>query len=133
MTIPDKIRIIQRTKIEDTRGWFLKVIDGKEEGLPPYTGEVYLTMARPGESKGGHYHLKANEWFTLLQGACIVQLYDLSTKEQLEFEWRSEQAQTLYVPHEIAHNFRNTSDTDFLLLAYSDQLFDPADTIPWTF
>lgn len=44
MTLRDKIQIIPRRLLVDDRGWFLKVITGKENGLPPYTGEVYLTM-----------------------------------------------------------------------------------------
>ena len=48
----DKVQIINRRLIEDERGWFLKAITGTEEGIPNHTGEVYLTMGKPGQAKG---------------------------------------------------------------------------------
>lgn len=68
MALQDKIQIISRRLLKDERGWFLKVITGEEYGLPPYTGEVYLTMGMPEQLKGGHYHPIANEWFTIIKG-----------------------------------------------------------------
>jgi dTDP-4-dehydrorhamnose 3,5-epimerase-like enzyme len=129
MSISSKIKIIERKKIEDSRGWFLKVINGLEDNLPPYTGEVYLTNATSGEAKGGHYHPLANEWFTLITGICEVKLVDLSTGEKLTLQLSSKEPKTLYVPNNIAHIFINNSDDEFILLAYSDQIYNPADTI----
>ena len=132
--LKNKISFIPRRKIEDSRGYFYKVIDGKEVGLPAYTGEVYLTMAKPCEAKGGHFHPLANEWFTLLRGACLVKLIDRATGEKLELTLTEAKAETLFIPNNIAHIFINESETDdFLLLAYTDQLFNPEDTIPVNF
>lgn len=132
MRLQDKIQIIPRKLIADERGWFLKVITGKEEGLPSYTGEVYLTMGKPGQLKGGHYHPKANEWFTMIEGESVLLLEDVESKERMEIPMRFEGAKTVYVPRGIAHAFLNNGDKDFILLAYTDQLYDPADTISYT-
>lgn len=129
MGLESKIKLIERKKIEDSRGWFLKVINGLEDNLPDYTGEVYLTNASPNEAKGGHYHPKAKEWFTLITGSCKVKLVDLITGEKLTLELSSENPQTLYVPDHIAHIFINNTANEFILLAYSDQLYHPEDTI----
>lgn len=134
MSLSEKIITYKRNKIEDRRGWFLKVINGTEFNLPKSTGEVYLTMAKPGEMKGSHYHTLANEWFTLVTGECLLKLEDMETKEYVEVFLHSDDPVSIYVPAGIAHAFFNVSnDEDFILLAYSDQLFDPADTIPFTF
>lgn len=45
----NKVRIIPRRLIADDRGWFLKAITGTEEDIPSHTGEVYLTMGKPGQ------------------------------------------------------------------------------------
>lgn len=129
MGLLSKIKIIERKKIEDSRGWFLKVINGLEENLPSCTGEVYLTNATPGEAKGGHYHEKANEWFTLITGDCELKMVDIITGEKQTLFLSSNKPQTIYVPSNIAHVFINKSTVDFILLAYSDQLFVPEDTI----
>jgi dTDP-4-dehydrorhamnose 3,5-epimerase-like enzyme len=129
MSLNDKIKIIPRRLIIDDRGWFLKVIDGKEKNIPSYTGEVYLTSAMPGESKGGHYHDKANEWFTLVTGECELKIVDINSGEKLSLNLSSIKPETIYVPNNVAHIFINNSSKDYILLAYSDQLFDPEDTI----
>ena len=59
MSLNEKIKVIDRRLIRDDRGWFLKAITGMEENIPSHTGEVYLTMGKPGEIKGGHYHASA--------------------------------------------------------------------------
>lgn len=129
----EKVQIIDRKLIKDDRGWFLKAITGKEEGLPQHTGEVYLTMGKPGQSKGGHYHPKAQEWFTVIEGKAVLKLEDVETKEHREIEMSLEAAQSVYVPNNVAHIFDNAGDTDFIVLAYTDLLYDPTDTIAYKF
>lgn len=125
----EKVQIIPRKLIADNRGWFLKAITGTEEGLPSYTGEVYLTMGKQGQAKGGHYHPKAMEWFTIIKGSAILKLEDVETHERKDIEMPFEKAQTVFVPNGVAHIVVNNSDEDFILLAYTDELYDPADTI----
>lgn len=131
----DQVTLIPRTLRRDDRGWFLKVIDGKEEGLPNHTGEVYLTLAVPGQNRGGHYHIQAHEWFTVVQGSALVSLADTSTDEQRQMTLSAGEPVTLVVPPGVAHIFYNSpnSQEPMLLVAYSDELYDPGDTIPYSF
>jgi len=130
--LKDKIEIIERKKLADSRGWFLKVIDGKESGLPAHTGEVYLTHASGlGQVKGNHYHNKAKEWFTLLEGNAELKLMDMETKEVMLIALASDDPKTIVVPPSVAHAFINTAEKPFLLLAYTDVLYDPQDTISY--
>lgn len=131
MQLKDKIKIIPRRLISDERGWFLKVITGTEEQLPLHTGEVYLTMGKPGQAKGGHYHPEALEWFTIIEGRAILKLEDMTTQEKMELELNFEDAVTVFVPNNIAHIFINNSDKNFILLAYTDKLYNPTDTIAY--
>lgn len=128
----DKVKIINRRLITDERGWFLKVITGTEENIPKHTGEVYLTMGKPGQSKGGHYHLEAVEWFTIIEGSVILKLEDIETHERRDIEMPFESAQTVFIPSNVAHIVVNNSDNDFILLAYTDRLYDPTDTVAYT-
>lgn len=128
----DKVRIIPRRLISDDRGWFLKAITGTEENIPSHTGEVYLTMGKSGQAKGGHYHLEAVEWFTLIEGEAILKLEDMETHERRDIAMSLEKAMTVYIPNRVAHVVENHSDKDFILLAYTDKLYDSKDTIPYT-
>lgn len=127
----EKVRIIPRRLIADDRGWFLKAITGTEEDIPSHTGEVYLTMGKPGQAKGGHYHPEAVEWFTIIEGSAILKLEDLETHERMDIEMPFEKAQTVFIPNNVAHIVVNNSDKDFILLAYTNKLYDPSDTISY--
>ena len=131
MSQRDKVRIIPRRLIADDRGWFLKAITGTEEDIPSHTGEVYLTMGKPGQAKGGHYHPEAVEWFTIIEGSAILKLEDMETHERMDVEMPFEKAQTVFIPNNVAHIVVNNSDKDFILLAYTDKLYDPTDTIAY--
>lgn len=136
MLLSQKIKLYKRVKIEDNRGWFLKVINGKEENLPAHTGEIYVTVAKNGEMKGGHYHNVANEWFCLIKGKCILKVFDIESKESQEFKLDDANPVTIFIPQKVAHAFFNfdlTGNSEFILLAYTDKLYDPIDTIPYNF
>jgi len=130
----DRVQIIDRKKISDSRGWFLKIITGHEAELPPYTGEIYAISALPGETRANHYHLVANEWFTLIEGCAMLTLEAIDSNDRQMIELKSENPVTVYVPVNIAHSFKNLSDTDpFILLTYTDKLYDPNDTVAYSF
>ena len=128
----EKVRVIPRRLISDDRGWFLKVITGTEEDIPSHTGEVYLTMGKPGQAKGGHYHPEALEWFTVIQGEAILKLEDIETHERRDIPMSLDKAISVFIPNNVAHTLVNNSDKDFILLAYTDKLYDPKDTISYT-
>lgn len=128
----DKIQIIKRRLIIDDRGWFLKAITGTEIGIPSHTGEIYLTMGKPGQVKGGHYHPEAVEWFTIIEGQAILMLEDIETHVRKNIEMSLEEAITVFIPNNVAHIIVNNSDKNFILLAYTDKLYDPEDTIAYT-
>lgn len=128
----ERATIINRRLIADDRGWFLKAITGTEEDIPSHTGEVYLTMGKPGQAKGGHYHPEAVEWFTIIEGIAILKLEDIVTHERLDIEMSLEKAITVFIPNNVAHIVVNNSDKNFILLAYTDKLYDPKDTIAYT-
>ena len=125
----EKVKIIKRRLIIDERGWFFKAITGTEEDIPTHTGEVYLTMGKPGQAKGGHYHPEALEWFTIIEGSAVLKLEDIETHERLDIPMSLDKAITVFIPNNVAHIVVNDSDKDFILLAYTDKLYDPKDTI----
>ena len=95
------------------------------------TGEVYLTMGKFGQAKGGHYHPEAVEWFTIIEGSAILKLEDMETHERLDIEMSLVKAITVFIPNNVAHVVVNNGDKDFILLAYTDKLYDPKDTITY--
>lgn len=133
MRLIDRMALIPRRLIADQRGWFLKVIDGAEEHIPAHTGEVYLTLAVPGQARGNHYHPATDEWFTIVSGRAQLLVADPVSGERAEFWLSAAEPQTVYMPAGLAHVFVNPADAaaDFLLVAYAANRYDPADTVPF--
>lgn len=90
-------------------------------------------MGKPGQAKGGHYHPEAVEWFTVIEGSAILKLEDIKTHEKREIEMSLEKAISVFIPNNVAHIVVNNSERDFILLAYTDKLYDPSDTIAYKF
>ena len=112
--------------LEDNRGWLLKMlmrhhIDAADREF----GEIYLTSARTGQVKGNHYHENAAEWFCVVSGQGLLVTKDLKSGELNEFNLSLEQSYTVFVPPNVAHAIKNVGETDMVLLAYSDQPYDP--------
>ena len=131
MSLKNRIKILKRERLEDSRGWFLKVINGKEEGLGEHVGEVYLTSAKENYARGNHYHGLATEWFTLIQGKATLLLKDIESMELLELSLDANVSETIVVPPKVAHTFINNETDDFLLLAYTNRHYDSKDTIAY--
>jgi dTDP-4-dehydrorhamnose 3,5-epimerase-like enzyme len=128
----DKIRIIDRTFRSDSRGWFLKALTGLEEFITSGTGEIYLTMAHPGQWRANHYHYRADEWFTVFAGKARVILEDVQTKERMELMIEASSPKTVFAPAGVAHVFINASQTEpMILVAYANETYDPSDTFPY--
>jgi dTDP-4-dehydrorhamnose 3,5-epimerase-like enzyme len=133
MRLIERLTIIPRRLIADERGWFVKVIDGGEAGIPPRTGEVYLTMAVPGQARGNHYHPQTDEWFTIVSGTARLLVADPVSGERAELALDAADPQTVHMPAGIAHVFVNPDDAAgaFILVAYAANPYDPADTVPY--
>lgn len=133
MSLRDKIQIYPRKLLIDERGWFLKTMTGLESQLPNHTGEIYFTCAKPGQAKGGHYHPIAQEWFTMIVGQGVLVLEDIDTKQRMEIEMNAQQPETIYIPPRVAHIVENRASEDYIMCAYTDELYDPKDTIAYAF
>ena len=86
-------------------------------------------MGTKGQAKGGHYHPKAIEWFTVIEGKAMLKLEDVETHEKMEVVMSLENPISVFVPNNVAHIFENLSDSNFIVLAYTDLAYNPSDTI----
>ena len=133
MSLGNAIRIIPRKILADDRGWFLKLIEGREEFFPPGPVEIYAVSAMPGNIRGNHYHQDTAEWFCVVQGKGEVAMVDVATGERQEMVVDSADPRTIFVPAGIAHAFRNPASANLplLVVAVASRPFDPQDTKPF--
>lgn len=126
-------KLMPRLRKTDDRGWFVKLLTGTEEHLPPGTGEIYMVSALPGMVRGGHFHNDANEWFVVIRGCALATLCDPATGDTRRLLLSAGLPRTLFVPHGIAHSFLNVAENgdELWLVAYSDRQYEASDTIPY--
>lgn len=129
--LKDIVCIIPRRRFEDSRGWFVKPIDGNEKDMSNKKCEIYVTSANPGQSKGGDYSLTTNKWFTLIKGQATLVLEDIKTKERILMELDSQEPKTIYVPCMIANILQNKGNEESVLVVYADKQYDKNDIIQY--
>lgn len=121
----------QREVFRDSRGWLLKILDGKKPGGPDCIREVYATCSNPGEVRGHHYHHRAREWFCVLSGDASVLLEDPSSGDRRLFMLSGETPGVLEVPPGVAHAVKASSERPLWMVAVADQGHDPGDVVPY--
>ena len=126
----NNVKLNKLNKLNDSRGSFIKIING-EEIKNPFACEVYITTAKPGQSKGGHFHNRANEWFYLIKGFVELTTVNVDSGEKEVLLIKENSDELIYMPPRIAHSFKNIGKDDFILLAYTDVTYDSSDTIAY--
>ncbi len=110
----------------DHRGWLLKVLMRHHIEGPREFGEIYVTMAHPGQVRGNHYHNSATEWFCVVQGVGKLVTEDLATGVREEYILDAAAPHTVQVNPNVAHAIQNVGTEPMLLLAYADEPYDAA-------
>ncbi len=128
------VDIIELDVKEDERGWLVEVL--RREHLPDDSfGQFYVTTAKPGVAKGGHYHRHKREWFCVIKGGAEILLTNVETGEEKNLQMGEDNIITVGVKPGIAHLLKNTGNEMMYVLIYSDTPFDPdnPDTLSWEF
>jgi len=123
----------------DNRGYLEEVF--KPEMLPENHrefGQCFLTTAKPGVTKGNHWHHYKYELFYLVKGEATLYFKDLDSNEVTELSMSENDPKVVQIPPGPLHAIKNTGTQDFYLLVYTDKKsmevdFDDKDTnyIPW--
>lgn len=118
-------------KKTDERGWLAEIV--KNSDLPKKEfGQVFVTTAKPGINKGGHYHTRKHEYFCVIKGKAEITLKELDKNENvLSTEIVNVDEQDLKLVELLPwvwHAIENTGEEEMVLLVYVDEEFNPEDT-----
>lgn len=111
----------------DQRGWLVEVLRAEDTGQHPF-GQIILTTAYPGQTKGNHYHLRKREWYCVLVGKAKLTVVDRRTKESTTLLMGEDNMVTVEIPKGSLHWITNVGETNMYLLSYTDEPFDPHDS-----
>ena len=108
----------------DDRGWLAETF--RLDELGDYRPEMsYVSMTLPGIARGPHEHVEQTDYFCFL-GRFTLYLWD-NRKESPTYRNRTviENAdkKIVIVPPGVVHAYKNTGDSDGMVLNFPDKLF----------
>jgi dTDP-4-dehydrorhamnose 3,5-epimerase-like enzyme len=114
-------------RLDDARGWFLKVLQARHLGGRPF-GEVYLSVGSRGETRANHYHRRTTEWFCPLNGRGTLYLAEVDGERRASVRLDARAPVSVRVPPGVAHSLVADADAELAVLAVTDVEYDPEDT-----
>ena len=103
---------------EDDRGTFyeiLKTID---------SGQISVSITKPGITRGNHYHNTKNEKFLVIRGKALIELRNIFSKEVIKYEVSDEELKIVEMIPGYTHNITNIGDDEMILLIWANENFD---------
>jgi UDP-2-acetamido-2,6-beta-L-arabino-hexul-4-ose reductase len=121
------IQYIDREVKKDPRGYLIEVMK-KSDVSNEVFGQLYLSVAHPGEVRGNHYHQRKKEWFYVIKGKGLLVAVDRATGERSEMILSDESPRLVFIEPNISHGVKNIGDEDLFLIAYVEgEEFNPED------
>jgi UDP-2-acetamido-2,6-beta-L-arabino-hexul-4-ose reductase len=111
---------------KDDRGWLAEILRA-EDTKPHQFGQIIITVAHPGQTKGNHYHVRKREWYCVIRGKAMLTVVDRNARVSTELAMGENNMVTVEIPVGALHWIKNTGSDDMYLLAYSDEPFIPND------
>jgi UDP-2-acetamido-2,6-beta-L-arabino-hexul-4-ose reductase len=107
-------------KKADQRGYLVELLKS------PHAGQVFMSMTKPGVTRGGHYHHTKVEKFIVVKGSAVVILEHLLTGEKHEFTVQGEDCPVVDIPPDCLHTITNVGSDDMIVLFWANEIFDPS-------
>ena len=107
------------TMHSDDRGWLFELIRNQS------AGQIFVSLTKPGITRGHHYHHTKVEKFTVIQGEAVIRFRKIDGSDVLEYPVSGSKVSIVDIPPGYTHSIENVGDTDVLTLFWSSELFDP--------
>ncbi len=131
--LPSKKLLYNLDMKVDNRGIFAELLRSKD------SGQVSINIARPGITRGEHWHNSKWEIFMVVSGHALIQERRIGVNPEngkeypvIEFEVTGEQMKAIQMVPGYTHNIKNLSSThDLVTVMWANEQFD--DKHPDTF
>ena len=120
-----KLNIKKLVVKKDDRGWLAEII--RSDDVDSTFGQILITTALPGKTKGNHYHKRKKEWYCVIKGKGLLRLKDLKTDEVKDLILDAEDLKLVEMPLNVAHAIKNVGNQELFLLAYVSESFNLQD------
>ena len=108
----------QLPKYGDERGVFVEMLK------TPDTGQFSFFTAKPGVTRGGHYHHSKTEKFLVIKGRACFGFRHVLTNERYELLTSGDQPQVVETVPGWTHDVTNVGDEDLVVMLWANEIFD---------
>ena len=102
----------------DPRGWLAEVLKG------PSMGQIFVSVTRPGITRGNHWHHTKTEKFLVVSGEAIIRFRQIAGIAVVEYPVSGGEPRMVDIPPGYAHSITNTGSTDLITLFWASEPFD---------
>ena len=103
----------------DPRGSFTEFL------RTPDRGQVSVNVAKPGITKGNHWHHTKNEKFLVVSGRGVIRFRSPDGGEIVEYHVTGDKLTVVDIPTGYTHSIANEGDTDLITIMWVNEPFDP--------
>lgn len=108
------------TMHEDKRGSFTEFL------RTPDRGQVSINVAKPGITKGNHWHHTKNEKFLVVSGDAVIRFRKIGTDEVISYHVSGDMMRVVDIPVGYTHHIENVGTTDLVTVMWVNEAFDAA-------
>lgn len=102
----------------DARGVFVEMLK------TPDCGQFSYFTARPGITRGGHYHHSKTEKFLVIKGQARFKFRHMLTNETCEFLTSGEKAEIVETVPGWTHDITNIGNDEMMVMLWANEVFD---------
>jgi len=121
-----KLKIKKINVKSDSRGWLSEIIRPEDIDNIQF-GQLFLTVAYPGEVRGNHYHKRKTEWYCVIRGKAILTMVSNKTRERKETIMGENKLTLVEIPPNYFHSIKNVGEKEMMLLVYVNESFNSMD------
>lgn len=111
---------------KDARGFLIEILRQKDLKRKMF-GHLILSVAHPGQTKGGHFHKRKHEWFCVIKGKALLEVVNNRTGETASVVMGDNAMVLVKIYPHHTHTIKNVGSEDMYLLAYTDEAFHAKD------
>lgn len=104
---------------KDYRGSFTELVKTID------SGQVSISISKPGVFRGNHYHHTKMEKFIVIKGSARITFKNVITKEKKEYLVDDTEFKIVNIPVGYTHKIENIGDGDMILFLWCNEIFDP--------
>jgi len=103
----------------DERGMFAEMLKTKD------SGQFSFLTAKPGVTRGGHYHHSKTEKFLVIQGEARFGFRHVATDETHEIITTSKELKIVETVPGWSHDITNIGTEEIIVMLWANEIFDP--------